>query len=146
MFENILFVCVGNICRSPVAEALLKTHFKSLHQSHQVASCGIGALVDEPAADFSIQVLSEKDIDISQHRAKQITSDMVVNADLILTMEEDHVKDIQAQFPFAVGKVHLLGKWRNEEILDPYKKGRPAFETMLKHIELTMDDWIKKFW
>ncbi|MFT6835796.1 MAG: protein-tyrosine phosphatase [Francisellaceae bacterium] len=143
MFNNILFVCVGNICRSPVAEGLAK-ELLGMKSKRNISSCGIDALVGSSAEKFSIQVLQEINIDISSHKSRQITTEMALKSDLILTMEHEHTKDIQHLFPFTTGKVHLLGKWNQKEIIDPYRKKKPAFNTMLIDIDITLKGWMNR--
>ena len=143
MFKNVMMVCVGNICRSPVAEVLLK------HQQPQlkVFSSGIGALVGKPADPKSVAIMAEKNIELNNHCAQQINSVLVSAADLILVMEKMHIDAIQSKFPEARGKVHLIGKWNdNEEIPDPYKKNNDAFVNAVSLIESGLNAWQKKLW
>ena len=138
-----MMVCVGNICRSPLAEALLQ------HQQPQlkVFSSGIGALVGKPADPKSIKLMKNIGIDLTNHCAQQINSILVSNADLILTMEQGHINAIQAKFPEARGKVHLIGKWNdNQEVPDPYKKDEKAFISAAEMIESGLTTWQQKLW
>lgn len=138
-----MIVCIGNICRSPMAEVLLQ------HKQPQltVFSSGIGALVGKPADPMSCELMSEKGIDLSKHCAQQISSVLVSKSDLILTMEQKHINAIQAKFPESRGKVHLIGKWNdNQEVPDPYKKPKDAFISALSLIESGLDGWQKKLW
>ena len=141
MFNNVMMVCIGNICRSPIAEVLLK------HQQPQlnVFSSGLSALVGKPADPCSIELMKEKNIDLNQHCAQQINSVLVSSSDLILTMEQKHVEIIHSKFPEARGKVHLIGKWNdNQEVPDPYKKDKAAFESAALLIESGLAAWQKK--
>ncbi|MCK5895814.1 MAG: low molecular weight phosphotyrosine protein phosphatase [Cocleimonas sp.] len=136
-----MIVCVGNICRSPMAEVLLK-HKKPVLN---VYSSGLGALVGYPADPISIELMRQKNIRLDEHKAQQIDPSLVFQSDLILAMEKKHVHAIQAQFPEARGKVFLIGKWADEqEIPDPYRKGNDAFELALSLIETGVEDWLKK--
>ena len=142
MFKNILLVCVGNICRSPMAEALLAHQLAG--KGVRVESAGIGALVGH-AADPMVQTLmQEQGIDITTHRARQLNAEMIKEFELILVMEAWQQKEIESAFPQARGRVHRLGKWSDIEIPDPYRKPRNAFEEALKQIETGLDDWKKK--
>ncbi len=143
MFKNVMIVCIGNICRSPMAEALLQHNKPEL----TVFSSGIGALVGKPADPSSIELMKQKGIDLSQHCAQQINSVLVSKSDLILTMEQKHINAIQSKFPESRGKVHLIGKWiDNQEVPDPYKKEKDAFIAALDLIESGLEGWQKKLW
>ncbi len=143
MFKNVMMVCIGNICRSPMAEVLLQQKNPGLN----VFSSGLGALVGKPADPTSVKLMDEKGIDLTQHCAQQINSVLVSKSDLILTMEQKHVNAIQSKFPESRGKVHLIGKWiDNQEVPDPYKKEEDAFISALSLIESGLDGWQKKLW
>ena len=143
MFKNILVVCVGNICRSPMGEYLLR-HKLSHKPDMTIESAGIGALVDKPADETARQILLENGIDASNHKARQVTKDMLAQADLILAMEEKHLKHLYAMAPQVRGKAFLMGKWLdNQPVPDPYRQQRPAFEHAYKLIDQASDAWLK---
>ena len=81
-FDNILVVCVGNICRSPMAEALLKQRFPNKN----VDSAGVGALVGHSADPAALEIMAKQEIDITNHVAKQIDENLAKTADIIFTM------------------------------------------------------------
>lgn len=142
MFNNILVVCVGNICRSPMAEGLFKEALKN--KGKKVHSAGLGALVDKPADSNSVQLLEDRGVDILAHRAKQLTVRMLADADLVLVMERDHVEGVTRLAPEARGKTMLLGKWNdNGDIPDPYKKSREVFQYAYELIESGVNSWLK---
>ena len=143
MFNNILIVCVGNICRSPMAEYLLKARLPA-DSGKQVHSAGIGALVDKPADATAQELLQEQGIDASGHRARQVTQNMLARADLILAMEEKHLKHLYAMAPQVRGKAFLMAKWEGDKpIPDPYRQQRPAFEHAYKLIDQATTAWLK---
>lgn len=146
-FSNILVVCTGNICRSPVAAALLKARVKQ-----NITSAGLGALVDQ-GVDPSAKALAEADgLDCSTHKARQITEDMIRKADLILVMSESQRRGIGQLVPAATGKTMLFGRWlgedgmggRGEEIPDPYRKSDEAFAHVHRLLVRAADAWQKK--
>jgi protein-tyrosine phosphatase len=93
MFNNILMVCIGNICRSPPAEYLLK--HKLAHKSGLIIhSAGLGALVAKPIDSNTGELLLANGVDASTHIARQVTGEMLLKADLILVMEPHHIKGI----------------------------------------------------
>lgn len=141
MFDNVMMVCVGNICRSPMAEVLLQ----DMRPNIKVISSGIGALVGKPADPIAVQIMEEQGIDLSKHCAQQINTLLVSKMDLILTMEPVHLNYIQANYPSSRGKVYLIGKWDGDtEIVDPYKKEREAFEKSFQDINLGLKGWLKR--
>ena len=143
MIRHILVVCVGNICRSPMAEALLRDALRG-QEEITVESAGLGALVGHPADDFAVELMGERGVDITPHRARQLHPDMVSAADLILVMETGHKKVIDEIDQAARGKVHRLGEWRDMEISDPYRQSKAAFAEALKGIEDGVADWVKR--
>ncbi len=146
MFERILFICLGNICRSPTAEGVLKYRLSSLTSSTQVASAGLSALVGKPAASKALSLLQAKKIDITSHRARQLTKQMIMDADLILTMEWGHKQKVEQLCPTACGKVFLLGKWSDFEVIDPYGGSISDYEYALDLIEKGIEDWLERLW
>ena len=143
MIRHILVVCVGNICRSPMAEALLKRELRG-QDGITVESAGLGALVGYPASDYSVELMDEMGVDISQHRARQIHPDMVSAADLVLVMEAGHKRAIDDADPTARGKVHRLGEWQDKDIDDPYRQPKAAFADALEDIREGVRLWVEK--
>lgn len=143
MFNNILVVCVGNICRSPMAEYLLR-HKLSHKPDMTIESAGIGALVGKPADPTAVELLAEQGIDASAHRARQVTAGMLARADLILAMESKHLKHLYELAPQIRGRAFLLGKWQDDQpVPDPHRQQRPAFEHAYKLIDQATDSWLK---
>ena len=146
MINNILLVCVGNICRSPMAEGLFKHYVVSQKLLVNISSAGTNACVGEAAHPIAQQLMLEKGIKISDHRARQITQKLVLASDLILVMEETQLQSVMINFPFAQGRVHTLGKWSQFEILDPLYRSKAEFETGLKLMEQGIGEWQSKLW
>lgn len=142
--NKILVVCVGNICRSPTAEALLQTQLPNA----KVWSAGLAALVGHPADQFAQDVAAEHDIDLSTHRAQQLASWMCKDADLILVMEKAQKQELEYQYPYTRGKVHCLGITQAgrpaSDITDPYQQARGAFYTAYQHIEQGARLWAER--
>ena len=111
--KNILMVCLGNICRSPMAEGLLKHYSAQEQLGLNVSSAGLQAVVGFKANAFSLEIMQKHGVDISAHRARQMTQEMLLEADLILVMETWQQKELGYIFPSAYGKVHSLGRWGN---------------------------------
>ena len=141
MFERILVVCIGNICRSPVGEVVLQ----SLLPSHTVNSAGIQALVGRGVPETGAMVAHELNVDVSQHRAQQLTHQMCLDHDLILVMERAHIDAVCAISPAVRGKVMLYGQWLSQaDIPDPYKQSREAFDHAYALIHQSAEAWFRK--
>ena len=141
MIRHVLVVCVGNICRSPMAKALLRNGLGA-SADITVSSAGIGALVGYPAAEHAVELMHESGLDISAHRARQLDRELITAADLILVMESAHKGAIDAIDLTARGKVQRLCEWRDQDIDDPYQKPREAFEETLALIRQGVEDWL----
>jgi len=127
VIKNILFLCVGNICRSPMAEGLLAHSAPHL----SICSAGINALTGEPADPAAIVLMAARGIDISSHRAQPLAGWMLQDADLILTMDLLQERYIRSRYGIPAAKVRrlgLLGSKGGYDIPDPYRKGMPAFQ------------------
>ena len=136
MFQHILVVCIGNICRSPVAEAMLRDHLPG----KQFSSAGLAALVGEKVDTKARQLAEKANLDVANHSARQLTPKMLQAADLILVMSDDQRWAVAAIAPAALGKTMRLGRWLDEgdgrDIPDPYQKSEQVFE----HVHQLMAD------
>ena len=141
MFERILVVCTGNICRSPMAAALLGHNLARHNPAVEVQSAGLAAVVGYPADPLAQELLWERGIDLSDHRAQQLTAAMVMDADLVLAMETAQVKMVESMLPGARGRVHRLGKAGAFDVPDPYGRSRDSFVQALASIDQGLTDW-----
>ena len=140
MFDSVLFVCTGNICRSPMAEALARHVLAPAGK--RVASAGIGALVGRPADPLAQEVMQAHGHDISAHRGQQLNAALMSASDLVLVLDEGHRRWILDNFPQFRGRVHKLGKWRAErDVADPYQLPREAFDQAYLDIVECLSDW-----
>lgn len=143
MFRKILVVCVGNICRSPTAELLLRNALAS--SAITVSSAGLSARVGEGVEPSARAVLENHGHSAEAFKARQLTSDIVNESDLILVMEKQHVNQVLKMASHARGKVFLLGKWQSErEIQDPYRQGQAAFIHAHALIEDAVSSWAQR--
>lgn len=141
MFKNVLVLCLGNICRSPIAEYLLRD-FADKHQPDlSIDSAGLTAMVNWPAHEHSIAIMQARGIDLSHHRAKQVTSTHVNAADLILVMDDQQRQMLAAEFPQSAGKTFRLGEFTSFDIPDPYGEPFSAFENAFTLINKSLESW-----
>lgn len=141
MINRILVVCTGNICRSPLAEALLRAQLPDLH----VGSAGIGALVGFPADPNAVEVGVEQGLDLSEHAARQLDEALVAESDLILAMDNSHVAWINKNFPHARGRAFLLGHWdAGSEVPDPYGGSLDNFRQAYELAQPLATSWVQR--
>jgi len=141
---RIVFVCTGNICRSPMAEAILRYEWKQQGKdSLYVSSMGIHGLDNQEASKYSKEVCEEHGIDLSEHRSRRLIIPELEEADLILSMEKIQKEFIQLFFPKFSDKNFLLGAWpeketRKSKIKDPMggslKLYKQIYEVIAGHI------------
>ncbi|MGP9545662.1 low molecular weight protein-tyrosine-phosphatase [Psychrobacter sp. AOP7-B1-25] len=139
-FENILVVCVGNICRSPIAKAVLAQQYP--HKT--IDSAGLSAVVGNGADANALAVMSALGIDMSEHIAKQIDETLVMRADLILTMSDNQSKWIEDRWPHCRGKTFRIGHWIDQDIADPYRHELSVFEDTRQDIFDSLKPWANK--
>jgi protein-tyrosine phosphatase len=142
MIERILIVCVGNICRSPVAEVLLRHELHALDKPVVVESAGLAAVVGSPIHPLARATLQARGFDGIDHVARQITPALINAADLLLVMDQRQASAIHAIAPRARGKTFLLGKWqRDMAVGDPHGKPHADFERAFILIQQGVRDW-----
>nr|WP_298414784.1 low molecular weight protein-tyrosine-phosphatase [uncultured Halomonas sp.] len=148
MFDSILVVCTANICRSPVAEALMRARFPG--RRIESAGVAVGELEGHEAAPLSKELAEAAGLNLDGHRARQIHRDMIELADLILVMSEGQRRKIGELSPAATGKTMLFGRWLPDggahgySIPDPYRKSREAYAHVHQILTRAADTWHTK--
>lgn len=135
--QNILVVCVGNICRSPMAEYFLKQS----HPHLTIESAGISGLIGEGADAKAIQCMDVLNINMRPHVARKLNSDLIKKADLILVMSLNQQKHLEQTWTFAKGKVFRLGHWQHKNVPDPYQHDQAFFDETCRNIQAYVSDW-----
>lgn len=146
MIQKILIVCVGNICRSPMGEALFTEKLKNKSSKIVVRSAGLGALIGRSADKIAQELMLKKGLDISAHKARQISPEMLFDTDIIFTMTTGQQMQLECNLPSIRGRVHRLGHWGGYDVPDPYRRPKEAFEQALTLIEKGVEDWCGKIW
>jgi protein-tyrosine phosphatase len=141
--HRILFVCLGNVCRSPIAEYLLRSKLGE-GSVIKVESAGIHPPAGAPIHRTAAELLLAQGINPKRHRARQLTPELLLQADLVLVMEKEQIRYLLNMAPLVRGRVFLLDKFRdNEPIPDPVRLERPAFEHVYTLIDQATDQWLQ---
>ncbi len=141
MFNSILVVCIGNICRSPMGEAILKYYLPGM----SIASAGVGAVIGAPAEANAIAVAGKRNLDLTGHIARQLTPEMCHQYDLILVMNTAMIDSVAKIAPSAHGKTMLFGQWSTlKNVPDPYQQDQEMFELVYNQLNEAARLWASK--
>lgn len=143
MIEHVLTVCIGNICRSPAAQALLIHHMPTL----AVASAGLHAL-DGQGIDPPMQALLQAaGVRPHDHQARTLSSWMLVQSSLVLVMDAQQKSHIERQYPATRGRVYRLGEHigsQGRDIPDPYRQDAAIYSDVFALIEEGVQRWCQR--
>ncbi|KMK01537.1 protein tyrosine phosphatase [Pluralibacter gergoviae] len=141
MFDSILVICTGNICRSPIGERLLRLALPE----KKIDSAGVGALVNQAADAAAIRVAEKHGLSLDGHTGRQFTRSLGQKYDLLLVMDNSHLSQITRIAPEIRGKTLLFGHWLGgKEIPDPYRKSDEAFESVYQLIDQASQHWVAR--
>jgi protein-tyrosine-phosphatase len=144
---NILIVCTANICRSPVAAALLEDRLRQRGlRDWTVRSAGTWAIAPREASRYSIAVTKRVGLDITGHRSRMVEESQLAEADLVLTMEDGHAEALRAEFPLQADKVYMLSEMIGQtyNIPDPYGGPIQEYERMYVNLSEVIDKGLNR--
>ncbi|MCI5836558.1 MAG: low molecular weight protein arginine phosphatase [Veillonellaceae bacterium] len=133
---KILFICTGNTCRSPMAEALLRQMAAEREADVVVLSAGLAAFPGDPATVQAQQAVAELGADLREHRSRRVALPHLAAADVVVTMTEAHRAALREWAPEYAEKVYTLAEWsgRGEDIADPFGKDEAAYRKTASEI------------
>ena len=139
--QSVLCVCTGNICRSPLAEGLIRRDARAM----KVASAGIGAVVGGKMPTPAAAIAKREGLALDTHRGQQVTRPMLQSFELVLVMEAGQKDWLCAQFPESRGRVFLTSHWTGgDDIIDPYRLSDEVFETAYAEIDKGVAQWLAR--
>ena len=149
---HVLIVCTGNICRSPTAEGVMRTLAtkRGLDRAVRIESAGTHDYhVGEPPDRRSQEHAAKRGYDLSAQRASQVRREDFDAFDYILAMDRGHLRMLRSMAPEnAKAKVGLFleasGKWKGEDVPDPYYGGTAGFEQVLDMVEEAAERWLDR--
>lgn len=141
MFRHILVICTGNICRSPAGERLLRRALPGV----TVDSAGVAGLPGHPADSMMQAVCEAGGITLDGHLSRPVTPAMLRQYDLLLVMEQAHIRQLTARAPEARGKIMLFSHWsgnvNDTDISDPVGQDRQVFEQVYSQLGQAARAW-----
>ncbi len=139
---RVLFLCLGNICRSPLAERYAARRVAAADADLDVASAGFVEREGRSSPDTAVDVAPEFGVDLSEHSSAHVTREQVDESDLVLLMDVDNYRRLRQRFPDAVEKAFLLDAVRDEggvEISDPIHGDHETFRTVYGEVAAAVD-------
>ncbi len=134
----LVFVCTGNTCRSPMAEALAR---EFMPDDWEVSSAGLHAAIGNPPTAEAVLAASELGADISGHKVRSMTDALAFSATLLVSMTAAHASELRRRFPFAAHKVHILGEYGPKpvrDIPDPFGGTLADYRQCLRTIQVCL--------
>ncbi len=143
LIQKIMVICIGNICRSPMAAAELREGLHQIDAQVEVASAGLRVVDGQQADPLAVKLMAERGLDIGTHRAAAFLPRDGLKSDLILVMSAEMRHFLEESWPLLNGRVYRLGHWGKFDVDDPHRRGERAFRMALKSIDAGVARWLE---
>lgn len=153
MAQQIIFVCTGNTCRSPMAEAMFR-HLLAERlgcapedlaaRGFEICSAGLAAMTGAPASPESVQICARQGVDLHTHASQPLTESLLEQADRLYTMTAGHREAILARYPHLRDRVALLSR-TGQDVTDPIGWGAEAYEQCFQEIVQSLRPLVDEF-
>ncbi len=144
--KSIMFVCSGNICRSPMAHSYMQKKLKDLNREKEyiISSCGTYAIQGQNATNYSIEAMKKYEVDLTKHKATRMQDSNIQNYDLVFALTNNHKTQILKIYPSLNGKVFTLKEYVNtsdlyKDIDDPWGLDLNVYIETAKDIVINID-------
>ena len=143
--KKILFICLGNLCRSPMAEYLSRNRLENKGKRDiKISSAGFLDQTGSLSPGEIHMVMNEAGLDVSQHRSSPITEEKITDADLIIVMEKRQRENLCRQFPDEAYRIFLLSQFDGQnpeerDVTDPMGQGLPFYRNCFNEIRTLVD-------
>lgn len=147
---HITFICSGNICRSPMAEAIAREMLERAKAPCRVSSAGTLGIEDRPADEKAVHALFMLGIDLTAHRSRGVSAEHLRETDAIVVMAEEHAEVVTHLDPSAGGRLHRLWEFTDDpgdllEIRDPIGRDLEDFIACRDALIECLRNWIRFF-
>ena len=146
MFDKILIICTGNICRSPIAEQLLQQARPDKHISSAGIATEAAKLSGHDIDKTAREVAEANGVNLQPHSARQADRHLIADHDLVLVLEQKQKEILSQRYPEARGKIMRLGQWQagGKDIADPYKKSKDFHQQVLSELQQATTLWAER--
>ena len=145
---RVLLICTANVCRSPLAQGLLKKQLadQGLGEEWEVGSAGSWTEGGVPVDSLVVEILAERGIKAGERRSREVTEELLAEADLVLTMEAGHQEALQVEFPEQAEKVYMLSELVGERknVMDPVGDEEGKYHEVLGELERYLEGAVEK--
>lgn len=143
---RIVFVCTGNTCRSPMAEALARNWLEVNAPGRtniEITSAGLAAFPGSPASQQAVEIMAEKGLALDRHQAWQVSEEIIDRSDIIVAVTENHKRALARMYPQAAARIHTLAEFAGRaglDIADPFGQSVDVYRSCAAQMAELIDE------